>query len=63
MKKAWKVVIVIVLIIVLVGAICAGVGMLAGGNLNRIYAELDSQYSITQIYNLLTDTFFSTGMI
>ena len=63
MKKAWKVVIVIVLIIVLVGAICAGVGMLAGGNLNRIYAELDYQYSITQIYNLLTDTFFSTGMI
>lgn len=63
MKKAWKVVIVIVLIIVLVGAICAGVGMLAGGNLNRIYAELDYQYSITQIYNLLTNAFFSTGMI
>ena len=63
MKKAWKVVIVIVLVIILVGAICAGVGMLAGGNLNRIYAELDYQYSITEIYNLLIDTFFSTGII
>ena len=56
MKKAWKVVIVIVLVIVLVGAICAGVGMLAGGNLNRIYAELDAQYSLTQIYNLLVSS-------
>ena len=56
MKKAWKVVIVIVLVIVLVGAICAGIGMLAGGNLNRIYSELDAQYSLTQIYTLLVSS-------
>lgn len=53
MKKAWKVVIVIVLVAFILGAVCAGVGFMTGADLPRILSVLDARYNI----NLYIDWF------
>ena len=50
MKKGWRVVISIVMIAVLLGAVCVGVGMLTGADISRIYSVLDKRFMITQYY-------------
>ena len=44
MKKGWKVVVLIVLIAMLLGAVCIGVGLLTGADTGRIYSVLDNRY-------------------
>lgn len=46
MKKAWKVILIIVLTTVVLGAICVGVGILTGANVDSIYAMLDERYYV-----------------
>ena len=46
MKKAGRVVLVIVLAAVLLGAVCVGVGLMPGADTARIYSALDNRYNI-----------------
>ena len=41
MKKAWRVILVIVAIAITIGAVCAGVGVLTGADPDRIGAILE----------------------
>ena len=43
MKKAWRVILVIVAIAITVGAVCAGVGMMTGADTDRIGAILEDK--------------------
>ena len=47
MKNGWKVIIIIVLLSILLGACCVGVGLVTGGNLDRIYQTMDQRYQVT----------------
>ena len=47
MKKAWRVVLTIVLIAVLLGAVCVGVGLITGADFARLYNVLDERYNVT----------------
>ena len=55
MSKAWKIVISIVLIAILLGAVCIGVGMLTGADMERIYNILDKRYMVGQYYQWFTE--------
>lgn len=46
MNKVGRVVMIIVLIAILAGAVCVGVGMMTGGEWDRIYSELDDAYHL-----------------
>lgn len=50
MKKAWRIVIAVVLVLALLGAVSIGVGLMTGADMERIYSVLDSRYSITAWY-------------
>ena len=62
MSRSWRVISLVVLIAILFGAICVGVGLVTGGDWNRIYASLDARYHIDmyvdylgQVYVVLRD--------
>lgn len=55
MKKAWRVIFAIVLIAVLLGALCVGVGLLTGAKMDVIYAVLDDRYHIEVYYQYVLD--------
>lgn len=46
MKKAWKIILIIVLIALLLGAVSIGVGLLTGADFQRIYLTLDERYQL-----------------
>jgi hypothetical protein len=46
MNKGWRVIGTIVLILVLLGAICIGVGFMTGGDIGDIYAPLNVRYNL-----------------
>lgn len=46
MKKGWRVIIVIVLVAVLLGAVSLAVGFMTGAETSRIIDTLDARYSI-----------------
>lgn len=54
MKKAWQIIMTIVLVVVLVGAVCAGVGIITGAETNRIFSVLDDRYSLTIYYEYIS---------
>ena len=47
MSKGWKIVGAIVLVLILMGAICIGVGFMTGGNLTDIFSLMDTRYNLT----------------
>ena len=51
MKKGWRIVIIIVLVALLLGAVSVGVGMMTGADSVRIFNILDDRYDITMYYN------------
>jgi len=55
MKKGWRVTISIVMVAILLGAVCIGVGMLTGADTARIYTSLDNRFMITQYYQWVVD--------
>lgn len=55
MKKAWKVIFTIVLIAVLLGALCVGVGLLTGAKMDVIYQVLDNRYHVEVYYQYVLD--------
>ncbi len=50
MKKGWRLIVIIVLVAVLLGAVCIGVGMMTGADMERIYSVVDNRYHVTEYY-------------
>ena len=50
MKEAGRIVLTIVLIAVLLGAVCVGVGLMTGADTMRVYNTLDERYNISGYY-------------
>ena len=44
MKKGWSIIITLVLVAILLGAVCVGVGLMTGGDISRVIAVLDERY-------------------
>lgn len=55
MKKAWKIILIIVLIAILLGALCVGVGLLTGAKMDVIFSVLDDRYHIEVYYQYVLD--------
>ena len=43
MKSGWKIILIVVVIAILLGAICIGVGAMTGADFTRIWATLDTE--------------------
>ena len=52
MKEAGRIVLTIVLIAVLLGAVCVGVGLMTGADTMRVYNALDERYNISGYYEV-----------
>ena len=50
MKSGWKIILLVVLIAILLGAVCMGVGMMTGADFTRIWATLDDKYHVDMYY-------------
>jgi len=55
MSKVWRVVLVVVTISILLGAVCIGVGLITGGEWERVYAALDTRYHVDAYVNYAGD--------
>lgn len=54
MRKAWQIVMAVVLIVVLIGAVSVGVGLITGANMDRVFNVLDNEYNLTIYYEYIT---------
>lgn len=54
MRNGWRIILVIVLVAILFGGICLGVGIMTGADMSRIYTVLDKQFNLTGLYQYLT---------
>lgn len=59
MKKGWKFVGIMFLIILFLGAVCIGVGFLTGGDWGRIYSTLNDRFQIEQVASVYSQYFSS----
>ncbi len=57
MKKGWRVILVIVLVAILLGAVCVGVGLMTGGDMPRILEAMDERYHPAVYYEYAGDVF------
>ncbi|MBR0162021.1 MAG: hypothetical protein IJQ02_12160 [Oscillospiraceae bacterium] len=55
MKNGWRIILGIVLVAILLGSICFGVGILTGSDMHRIVQNLDSQYQLTAYIDAYTE--------
>lgn len=62
MSKSWRVIMVVMLIVILLGAVFIGVGLVTGGEWDRIYTTLDGRYHVDmwvkyfgQVYVVIRD--------
>ena len=55
MKNGWRVIISIVLIAILLGGVCIGVGIITGAQMDRVYSVLDKQYNLNALYRYVTE--------
>ena len=46
MKKAWSIIIVVILVAILLGAVSVGVGFLTGADIGRIVSIIEARYNI-----------------
>ena len=60
MKKGWRVILGIVLVAVIFGGLCCGVGLLTGADTDRIILNLDEHYQVMTYIN--TYTSYVTGL-
>ena len=51
MKRGWRVILTIVLIVAVLGVVFMGVGFITGADLSRIYSVFDDRYNLTLYYN------------
>ena len=55
MKSGWKIILIVVVIALLLGALCMGVGAMTGADFSRIWATLDSRYHVDMYYQYFTE--------
>ena len=60
MKKGWRIILGIVLVAVIFGGLCCGVGVLTGADSERIIMNLDEHYQVMTYIN--TYTSYVTGL-
>ena len=60
MKKGWRVILGIVLVAVIFGGLCCGVGLLTGADSERIIMNLDEHYQVMTYIN--TYASYVTGL-
>ena len=51
MKKGWSIIITLVLVAILLGAVCVGVGLMTGGDMGRVFSVLDERYHPEMYWN------------
>ena len=54
MKKGWRIIFGIVLVAVVLGGLCCGVGLLTGADSDRIILNLDEHYQVMTYINTYT---------
>ena len=47
MSKGWRIIGSLVLVMVLLGAICIGVGFMTGGDIVEVYSNLNTRYNLS----------------
>lgn len=57
MKKGWKFIGLMFLIVLALGVICAVVGFLTGGDVSRIWQILDSKFDLTHGLSVYAEYF------
>lgn len=55
MKSGWKIILLVVLIAILLGAVCMGVGKMTGADFTRIWATLDDKYHVEMYYQYFVE--------
>ena len=67
MKSGWRIILAIVLVAILFGGVCLGVGIMTGADMSRIYTVLDKQFNLTGMYEYITvdvpNAFRQAGLI
>ena len=54
MKKGWRIILTIVLVVLILGGVSFGVGLLTGGAIDRIILNLDEHYQVMTYINTYT---------
>lgn len=54
MRTGWRIILTIVVVAILLGAICFGVGLLTGASPDRILQSLNSDYHLNSYVDKLT---------
>lgn len=54
MKKGWRIIFGIVLVALVFGGLCCGVGLLTGAEFDRIILNLDEHYHVMNYVNAFT---------
>ena len=57
MSKSWRVISLVVLIAILLGAVFVGVGLVTGGEWDRIYTTLDARYHLDMYVDYVGQVF------
>ena len=57
MKKGWRIILSIVLVALVMGGLCFGVGLLTGADLERIIQNVDGHSRLTAYVQAYTDYF------
>ena len=55
MRSGWRIILTIVVLMILLGAICFGVGLLTGGNPDRVLQTLNSDYHLNSYLDTCTN--------
>ena len=55
MKSGWKIILIVVVIAILLGAVCMGVGAMTGADFTRIWATLDNRYHVDMYYQYFVE--------
>ena len=50
MKNAWRIIIMVVLVAILLGGVGIAVGMMTGADFTRIWSTLDDKYHVDMYY-------------
>ena len=59
MKKGWNIILVIVLVAILLGAVCVGVGLMTGGDMPRVLNVMEDRYHPAVYYEYAGEVFDS----
>ena len=55
MKKGWRIIFGIVFTALILGAVCCGVGLLTGADINRIIINVNDRYQLMTYVNAITE--------